>query len=134
MYYFFLQMNFSAFTFTISFDKVLIPTTQYSIINLQLRPMKRKIVYLCGPTNSGKTYNALQRFMEAKKGIYCRPLRLLAMEVFDKVNMKGVYWSMLTCQGKKLIPFQIMLHACTVEMALTKEVYDVTIVDEIQMD
>ncbi|KAL9323447.1 hypothetical protein ACSQ67_008304 [Phaseolus vulgaris] len=48
------------------------------------RAMKRKIIYHCGPTNSGKTYNALQRFMEAKKGIYCSPLRLLAMEVFDK--------------------------------------------------
>ncbi|GJR77076.1 DExH-box ATP-dependent RNA helicase DExH18, mitochondrial [Tanacetum coccineum] len=50
------------------------------------RAIKRKIVYHCGPTNSGKTYNALQRFMEEKKGIYCSPLRLLAMEVFDKVN------------------------------------------------
>lgn len=29
------------------------------------RAMKRNIIYHCGPTNSGKTYNALQRFMEA---------------------------------------------------------------------
>ncbi|XP_073221293.1 DExH-box ATP-dependent RNA helicase DExH18, mitochondrial-like [Cicer arietinum] len=96
------------------------------------RAMKRKIVYHCGPTNSGKTYNALQRFMEAKKGIYCSPLRLLAMEVFDKVNAKGVYCSLLTGQEKKHVPFANHV-ACTVEMASTQELYEVAIVDEIQM-
>lgn len=96
------------------------------------RAMKRKIIYHCGPTNSGKTYNALQRFMEAKKGIYCSPLRLLAMEVFDKVNAHGVYCSLLTGQEKKLVPFSSHV-ACTVEMVSTDELYDVAVVDEIQM-
>jgi len=45
------------------------------------RAMKRKVIYHQGPTNSGKTYVALQRFMKAANGIYCSPLRLLAMEV-----------------------------------------------------
>ncbi|CAL5371571.1 unnamed protein product [Camellia sinensis] len=96
------------------------------------RAMKRKIVYHCGPTNSGKTYNALQRFMEAKKGIYCSPLRLLAMEVFDKVNALGVYCSLLTGQEKKHVPFSDHV-ACTVEMVSTDELYDVAVIDEIQM-
>lgn len=96
------------------------------------RAMKRKIVYHCGPTNSGKTYNALQRFMEAKRGIYCSPLRLLAMEVFDKVNANGVYCSLLTGQEKKYVPFSNHV-ACTVEMVSTDELYDVAIIDEIQM-
>lgn len=34
-----------------------------------------------GPTNSGKTYQALQALAAAKRGVYCGPLRLLAMEV-----------------------------------------------------
>ncbi|XP_077250011.1 ATP-dependent RNA helicase [Tasmannia lanceolata] len=96
------------------------------------RAMKRKIVYHCGPTNSGKTYNALQRFMEAKNGIYCSPLRLLAMEVFDKVNSLGVYCSLHTGQEQKTVPFANHI-ACTVEMVSTDELYDVAIVDEIQM-
>lgn len=96
------------------------------------RAIKRKIIYHCGPTNSGKTYNALQRFMEAKKGIYCSPLRLLAMEVFDKVNSLGVYCSLLTGQEKKHVPFGNHT-ACTVEMVSTEELYDVAIIDEIQM-
>ncbi|CAA0829307.1 ATP-dependent RNA helicase SUV3L- mitochondrial [Striga hermonthica] len=96
------------------------------------RAMKRKIIYHCGPTNSGKTYNALQRFMEAKKGVYCSPLRLLAMEVFDKVNGLGVYCSLLTGQEKKDFPFSNHV-ACTVEMVSTDELYDVAVIDEIQM-
>ncbi|KAI4352583.1 hypothetical protein L6164_006820 [Bauhinia variegata] len=96
------------------------------------RAMKRKIIYHCGPTNSGKTYNALQRFMEAKKGLYCSPLRLLAMEVFDKVNGLGIYCSLLTGQEKKHVPFSNHV-ACTVEMVSTDELYDVAVIDEIQM-
>lgn len=96
------------------------------------RAMKRKIVYHCGPTNSGKTYNALQRFMEAPKGVYCSPLRLLAMEVFDKVNALGVYCSLLTGQEKKMLPFSNHT-ACTIEMIPTGDLYDVAIIDEIQM-
>ncbi|CAF1858818.1 BnaC04g31840D [Brassica napus] len=96
------------------------------------RAMKRKIVYHCGPTNSGKTYNALQRFMEAENGLYCSPLRLLAMEVFDKVNALGVYCSLLTGQEKKHVPFARHV-SCTVEMVSTDELYEVAVVDEIQM-
>ncbi|KAG0499637.1 hypothetical protein HPP92_004328 [Vanilla planifolia] len=96
------------------------------------RAMKRKIVYHCGPTNSGKTYNALQCFMEAKKGVYCSPLRLLAMEVFDKVNALGVYCSLHTGQEKKSVPFSNHV-ACTVEMVSTDELFDVAVIDEIQM-
>lgn len=96
------------------------------------RAMKRKIIYHCGPTNSGKTYNALQQFMEAKKGIYCSPLRLLAMEVFDKVNANGVYCTLHTGQEKKYVPFSNHI-ACTVEMVSTDDLYDVAVIDEIQM-
>ena len=53
------------------------------------RNMNRKIIFHAGPTNSGKTYHALQRFKAAGSGIYCGPLRLLAMEVYDKC-MKDV--------------------------------------------
>jgi ATP-dependent RNA helicase SUPV3L1/SUV3 len=45
------------------------------------RKMKRKIYYHMGPTNSGKTYEALNSLAKAKNGIYCAPLRLLAWEV-----------------------------------------------------
>lgn len=39
-----------------------------------------RCVFTAGPTNSGKTHTALQRLQGAKSGVYCGPLRLLAME------------------------------------------------------
>ena len=52
----------------------------------EARNMKRKIIFHAGPTNSGKTHEALERFQSAKSGIYCGPLRLLASEVYQKTN------------------------------------------------
>jgi len=52
----------------------------------EARAIQRKIVYHAGPTNSGKTHHALERFMNAKSGVYCGPLRLLAFQVFQKLN------------------------------------------------
>lgn len=50
------------------------------------RQQRRKVIAHVGPTNSGKTYGALQSFMKAQSGVYCGPLRLLAHEVFEKVH------------------------------------------------
>ena len=52
----------------------------------QARAMKRKVVYHCGPTNSGKTHHALESFRNASTGVYCGPLRLLAHQVFEMTN------------------------------------------------
>ncbi|KAG0584350.1 hypothetical protein KC19_3G204900 [Ceratodon purpureus] len=96
------------------------------------RAIKRKVIYHQGPTNSGKTYMALKRFMEASNGIYCSPLRLLAMEVFDKVNAEGIYCNLHTGQEKKDLPFANHL-ACTVEMAYLSKQWEVAVIDEVQM-
>ena len=53
------------------------------------RATNRRVIFHGGPTNSGKTYHALERFMNAKSGIYCGPLKLLAVEVFNKANRYG---------------------------------------------
>lgn len=50
------------------------------------RSRKRRIIFHGGPTNSGKTYQAMQRFLNAESGIYCSPLKLLAVEVSKKSN------------------------------------------------
>lgn len=52
----------------------------------EARAINRKIIFHAGPTNSGKTYHALERFITAKSGVYCGPLKLLAVEVFNKTN------------------------------------------------
>lgn len=53
----------------------------------EARQIKRTIVYHLGPTNSGKTHQALQALKEARTGIYLAPLRLLAWEVLITVTL-----------------------------------------------
>lgn len=94
------------------------------------RSMKREIHVHVGPTNSGKTYNALQRLKGAKSGIYCAPLRLLAWEVADGLNKKdGVACNMITGQEKSHVDGARHV-ACTVEMADVSSPFDVAVVDE----
>ena len=64
------------------------------------RKMKRNFIYHMGPTNSGKTTNALKRLAEAKSGMYCAPLRLLAWEIREKLTKEGVKCTLLTGQDR----------------------------------
>jgi len=93
---------------------------------------KRKIIFHAGPTNSGKTYNALQRLKQAKKGMYLAPLRLLAAEIYETLTAEGIYTDLLTGQEKRNVPFSTH-RSSTVELASIEEDYDVVVIDEIQM-
>lgn len=65
------------------------------------RLMNRKLVYHVGPTNSGKTYQALKRLVESPTGTYCAPLRLLAAECYDAMNSQGAITNLVTGQEMK---------------------------------
>lgn len=91
-----------------------------------------KFVLHVGETNTGKTFHALQRIKEAESGLYLAPLRLLALEVFDKLNSEGVTCSLKTGEEEKISPNAHHL-SCTVEMFYEKEHYEVIVIDEAQM-
>ena len=40
-------------------------------------------------TCSGKTHNAVEALKRAELGVYCSPLRLLALEQYDRLNQVG---------------------------------------------
>jgi hypothetical protein len=65
------------------------------------RKLKRKFYLHIGPTNSGKTYSAIQALQVAKTGLYAGPLRLLAWEVYDKLSGKGILCDLLTGQERE---------------------------------
>jgi len=100
------------------------------------RIMKRKFIYHGGPTNSGKTYHALQRLRQADPekggGLYCGPLRLLALEVYDSLNRQGVYTSLITGQERREVPGATHVSS-TLEMVNLNNEYDIVVMDEIQM-
>ena len=94
--------------------------------------MHRKFILHIGPTNSGKTFQALERLKSAKNGIYLGPLRLLALEVYEKMHDMGVPSTMLT--GQELIEDEhSRVTAATVEMAELDQHYDIAVIDEAQM-
>lgn len=94
--------------------------------------MDRHFILHIGPTNSGKTYNSLERLKQAKSGVYLGPLRLLALEVYEKMTDDGVPCTMLT--GQECIETQNnRVTASTIEMLDIEKGYDVAVIDEAQM-
>ncbi|KAJ6500779.1 P-loop containing nucleoside triphosphate hydrolase protein [Mycena sanguinolenta] len=51
------------------------------------RKMRRKFIMHVGPTNSGKTHHALRALAASKVGVYAGPLRLLAYEIWERLNL-----------------------------------------------
>ena len=98
------------------------------------RAVQRKIVLHVGPTNSGKTYHALKRLEEADTGIYAGPLRLLAHEVYTRLNARGKPCDLITGDEKVVQEGDgAHMKSCTVEMVPLNTDVDVAVVDEIQM-
>lgn len=141
------------------------------------RAMRRKIIMHVGPTNSGKTHNALRALAAAKTGAYAGPLRLLAHEVWDRLNRGQIVpagvdpdedsapaddsvfdvgtadgddarrptvrrdgnpkyarkCNMITGEEQKIIDEYARLVSCTVEMLNYSRMYDVVVIDEIQL-
>ncbi|MBI6874660.1 helicase-related protein [Clostridium aciditolerans] len=96
------------------------------------RKIKRKIYLHLGETNTGKTYNAMQRLKEAGNGIYLSPLRILALENYERLNAEGVKCSLLT--GEEEIIVEEAKHiSCTIEKLDIERNYDIAVIDEIQM-
>uniref|UniRef100_A0A8C5NY37 ATP-dependent RNA helicase SUPV3L1, mitochondrial n=1 Tax=Jaculus jaculus TaxID=51337 RepID=A0A8C5NY37_JACJA len=102
----------------------------------EARAIQRKIVFHSGPTNSGKTYHAIQKYLSAKSAVYCGPLKLLAHEIFEKTNAAGVPCDLVTGEERVTVDAdgkQAAHVACTVEMCSVTTPYEVAVIDEIQM-
>lgn len=96
------------------------------------RELKRQIIFHVGPTNSGKTYEAMQALKNADTGVYLAPLRLLALEGYENLIGMGVPAILLT--GEEEIFDEDAGHvSSTIEMADFETEVDVAIIDEIQM-
>ena len=98
----------------------------------EARGMRRKFVIHLGDTNTGKTYNAIQRLKECDKGVYLSPLRILALENYERLNNEGVLCDLQTGE-EELITEGATHVSCTIEKLDLKRQYDVAVIDEIQM-
>lgn len=112
------------------------PSLTYS----SARSLTRQIHLHVGPTNSGKTHGALVTLSKARTGLYAGPLRLLAHEVWERMNQGTISPSippracnLRTGEEVRVVDEYAGLVSCTVEMADVTRAYEVAVIDEIQM-
>jgi ATP-dependent RNA helicase SUPV3L1/SUV3 len=99
-----------------------------------LPPSRYGVTALLGPTNTGKTFLAIERMLAHASGMIGFPLRLLARENYDRaVRLRGAHQVALITGEEKIIPAQARYFFCTVEsMPLDRQV-EFLAVDEIQL-
>ena len=96
------------------------------------RQMRRRLIFHTGPTNSGKTYHAMQALKNADTGYYLAPLRLLALEGYEYLQGEGVDVSLITGE-EQLINEDATHVSSTIEMLNFDVDVDVCVIDEVQM-
>jgi len=95
---------------------------------------KNKITAVLGPTNTGKTFLAIETMLSFDSGMIGFPLRLLAREVYDKIIKKIDPDIVALITGEeKIIPVNAKYYLCTVESMPIDKNLDFVGVDEIQM-
>ena len=93
-----------------------------------------QILAILGPTNTGKTFLAIERMLEYGNGVIGFPLRLLAREVYDKIVLKIGYERVALVTGEeKIIPPKADYYLCTVESMPQDINFEFAAIDEIQM-
>ena len=99
-----------------------------------MKNSSNKIIALLGPTNTGKTFVAIEEMLKYDSGIFGFPLRLLAREVYDKcVSKVGIEKVALITGEEKIIPGTADYFICTVESMPKEKTVDFVAIDEIQM-
>ncbi len=92
----------------------------------------QRVMLHVGPPNSGKTHDSLKALASAGSGWYLAPLRLLAFEIFDRLNRDGVLCNLLTGEEYIEVP-GAMITAATIEMFNPYQSGECVIIDEAQM-
>ena len=92
------------------------------------------VTAVLGPTNTGKTYLAVERMLGHASGMIGFPLRLLARENYDRVRrLRGAGAAALITGEERIVPAQPRYFLCTVEaMPLDRHV-EFLAIDEIQL-
>jgi len=93
-----------------------------------------RLTAVLGPTNTGKTYLAIERMLGHESAMIGFPLRLLARENYDRiVKIKGAYQVALITGEEKIVPAGARYFVCTVESMPLDRPVSFLAVDEVQM-
>ena len=95
---------------------------------------KNNITAVLGPTNTGKTFLAIETMLSFDTGMIGFPLRLLAREVYDKIIKQVSIDKVALITGEeKIIPLNAKYFLCTVESMPINKHLEFVAIDEIQM-
>ncbi|MFO1190118.1 MAG: helicase-related protein [Alphaproteobacteria bacterium] len=95
---------------------------------------RSRITAVLGPTNTGKTYLAIERMLGHRSGMIGFPLRLLARENYDRIcRLKGEGAVALVTGEEKILPPSPRYYVCTVESMPVDLPVEFLAVDEIQL-
>jgi ATP-dependent RNA helicase SUPV3L1/SUV3 len=93
-----------------------------------------RLTAVLGPTNTGKTYLAIERMLGHDSGMIGFPLRLLARENYDRiVKLKGASQVALITGEERIAPSSARYFVCTVESMPVDRPVSFLAVDEVQM-
>ncbi len=96
----------------------------------QRRSAPESVVAHLGPTNSGKTYHALEVLKERGRGVYAGPLRMLAQEAHRRLSAELGADAVGLVTGEERVNDTAPIICCTVEMAPSSG--EVLVLDEVQ--
>src|SRR4029078_8460520 len=93
-----------------------------------------RLTAVLGPTNTGKSYLAIERMLGHESGMIGFPMRLLGRENHDRVvKSKGAHQVALITGEEKISPPGARYFVCTVESMPLDRAVSFLAVDEIQM-
>jgi ATP-dependent RNA helicase SUPV3L1/SUV3 len=96
--------------------------------------MRSPVTALLGPTNTGKTFIAIERMLAHRTGMMGFPLRLLARENYERVAaQKGAEAVALITGEERIVPKSPRYFVCTVEAMPLDRSVDFLAVDEVQL-
>lgn len=92
------------------------------------------VTAVLGPTNTGKTYLAIERMLGHASGMIGFPLRLLARENYDRiVRLKGPRAVALMTGEERIVPPGARYFVCTVESMPVGRDVSFLAIDEVQL-
>jgi ATP-dependent RNA helicase SUPV3L1/SUV3 len=97
-------------------------------------PPASSLKAVLGPTNTGKTFFAIERMLAHRSGMIGLPLRLLAREVYHKiVDRIGAQHVALVTGEERIVPPHPRYWVCTVEAMPLDVPVECVAIDEIQV-
>jgi len=93
------------------------PVSELTVRLPDRRTEPETVIAHLGPTNSGKTHDALRFLVESGKGVYAAPLRMLAQEAHRRLTAELGEGKVGLVTGEERVDQDAAILCCTAEMA-----------------